>query len=168
MIPRFLSLWSGLVSGLAGRSESAWMPTKHCHYGSSPRPGERLGASPTWERGRPPGPFRAVEEGWDSCSRPRRRRCRKEQPPVRAAVSVDTKWWRRREVNPRPEALRERPLHAQPLLGSRPDTSRRGKTAEGQPRIRFAGASGEPRPLHPHFATSAGARRVRSPSNEAT
>ena len=30
------------------------------------------------------------------------------------------KWWRRRESNPRPEASRGRPLHAQPLLNSRP------------------------------------------------
>jgi len=82
--------------------------------------------------------------------------------------STHLSWWRRRELNPRPEARRERPLHAQPLLISRPAASRRGKTAEGQPRIRFARAAGGPRALHPHFATSAGARRVRSPSNEAT
>jgi len=82
--------------------------------------------------------------------------------------SNSLQWWRRRELNPRPEALRERPLHAQPLLGSRPAASRRGKTAAGQPRIRFAAPSGGPEPLHPHFATSAEARRVRYPANEAT
>jgi len=82
--------------------------------------------------------------------------------------STSLKWWRRRELNPRPEALRERPLHAQPLLGSRPAASRRGKTAAGQPRIDFAAPSGGPEPLHPHFATSDAARRVRYASNEAT
>jgi len=71
-------------------------------------------------------------------------------------------WWRRRESNPRPEASRGRPLHAQPLLGSRPAASRRGKTAAGQPRIDFAAPSGEPEPLHLHLATPAGARQVRS------
>ncbi len=81
---------------------------------------------------------------------------------------VGMKWWRRRELNPRPEALRERPLHAQPLLISRPAASRRGKTAAGQPRIDFAAPSGGPEPLHPHFATSDAARRVRYASNEAT
>src|SRR5205807_2621013 len=79
-------------------------------------------------------------------------------------TSMNLSWWRRRELNPRPEALRERPLHAQPLLGSRPAASRRGKTAAGPPRIDFAAPSGDPERLHPHFATSAGARRVRSPS----
>ena len=82
--------------------------------------------------------------------------------------SNSLQWWRRRESNPRPEALRERPLHAQPLLGSRPAASRRGKTAAEQPRIRFAAPSGDPEPLHPHFATSAGARRVRYPTNVTT
>lgn len=82
--------------------------------------------------------------------------------------STSLKWWRRRELNPRPEARRERPLHAQPLLGSRPAASRRGKTASGQPRIEFAAPSGGPERLHPNFATSAEARRVRYPSNEAT
>ena len=77
--------------------------------------------------------------------------------------SNSLQWWRRRESNPRPEASGERPLHAQPLLGSRPAASRRGKTAARQPRIRFAAPSGDPERLHPHFATSAGARRVRSP-----
>src|SRR5262249_4890018 len=92
----------------------------------------------------------------------------KKRPRNPASAKVDRKWWRRRELNPRPEALRERPLHAQPLLGSRPAASRRGKTAERQPRICFAAPYGGPEPLHPNFATSAGARRVRSPSNEAT
>jgi hypothetical protein len=45
------------------------------------------------------------------------------------------KWWRRRELNPRPEASRERLLHAQPPLGSRPAASRRGKTAAGNPEL---------------------------------
>jgi len=82
--------------------------------------------------------------------------------------STSLKWWRRRELNPRPEASRERPLHAQPLLGSRPRASRRGKTARGHPRIRFAATSGDPARLHPHLATPFGARRVRSPKGVAT
>ncbi len=69
--------------------------------------------------------------------------------------SNSLQWWRRRELNPRPEALRERPLHAQPLLVSRSTASRRGKTAEEQPRMCFATPSGDPERLHPHFATSA-------------
>src|ERR1700704_61384 len=89
-------------------------------------------------------------------------------PEVRALTWVDMNWWRRRELNPRPEALRERPLHAQPLLDSRPAASRRGKTAAGQPRMCFAAPSGDPKRLHPHFATSAEARRVRYTANEAT
>ncbi len=72
-------------------------------------------------------------------------------------------WWRRRESNPRPEASGERPLHAQPLLGSRPAASRRGKTAVRQPRMVFATLSGDPAPLHLLLATPAGARQVRSP-----
>src|SRR6266542_125695 len=72
-------------------------------------------------------------------------------------------WWRRRELNPRPEASRERLLHAQPLLGSRPAASRRGKTAVRHPRMVFAAASGGPRHLHPHLASAYGARRVRFP-----
>ena len=89
-------------------------------------------------------------------------------PRSSALTSMNSSWWRRRELNPRPEALRERPLHAQPLLSSRPAASRRGKTAAGQPRIDFAAPSGEPEPLHPNFATSAEARRVRYTANEAT
>ena len=89
-------------------------------------------------------------------------------PRSSALTSMNLSWWRRRELNPRPEARRERPLHAQPLLGSRPAASRRGKTASGQPRIDFAAPSGGPERLHPNFATSAEARRVRYPANEAT
>jgi hypothetical protein len=37
-----------------------------------------------------------------------------------------------------------------------------------QPRIYFAASSGGPERLHPHFATSAEARRVRYTANEAT
>jgi len=77
--------------------------------------------------------------------------------------STSLKWWRRRELNPRPEASRERLLHAQPLLGSRPAASRRGKTAVRHPRMVFAAASGGPRHLHPHLASAYGARRVRFP-----
>src|SRR5207253_9469053 len=77
-------------------------------------------------------------------------------------------WWRRRESNPRPEASGERLLHAQPFLDFRPAASRKGKTAAEQPRIDLAGPSGGPDQLHPHFATSAGARRVRYPTNVAT
>ena len=77
-------------------------------------------------------------------------------------------WWRRRELNPRPEASRERPLHAQPLLISRPRASRRGKTARRQPRMCFAATSGDPARLHPNLATPFRARRVRSPKGVAT
>ena len=76
--------------------------------------------------------------------------------------STSLQWWRRRELNPRPEASRERPLHAQPLLSSRPPASRRGKTAERQPRIGFAAPSGGPKRLHPNLASTSEARRVRS------
>ncbi len=88
------------------------------------------------------------------------RRCAEGADP---ANRVATEWWRRRELNPRPEASRERLLHAQPLLGSRPAASRRGKTAAGQPRIGFAGPSGDPDRLHPHLASAYGTRRVRFP-----
>jgi hypothetical protein len=68
-------------------------------------------------------------------------------------------------LNPRPRASRERPLHAQPLLSSRPAASRRGKTAAGQPRIGFADPSGEPDRLHPHLASATETRRVRFSSH---
>jgi hypothetical protein len=78
------------------------------------------------------GTRRAVEPGW----RPARRCVSRSRGERERRM-----WWRRRESNPRPEALRERPLHAQPLLGSRHAASRRGKTAARQPRIRFAAPS---------------------------
>ncbi len=68
--------------------------------------------------------------------------------------STSLKWWRRRELNPRPETSKERPLHAQPLLSSRPAVSRRGKTTVGQPRMVFAPPSGDPEALHPHLASA--------------
>ncbi len=79
--------------------------------------------------------------------------------------STSLQWWRRRELNPRPRASRERPLHAQPLLSSRPTASRKGKTAAGQPRIEFADPSGEPDRLHPHLASATETRRVRFSSH---
>src|ERR1700686_330839 len=85
-------------------------------------------------------------------------------PPRKATwVRVGVGWWRRRELNPRPEASRERLLHAQPLLNSRPAASRRGKTAAGHPRIGFADPSGDPDRLHPHLASAYETRRVRFP-----
>jgi hypothetical protein len=88
-----------------------------------------------------------------------------EKPPLFGGFSLRGRrdWWRRRELNPRPEASRERLLHAQPLLSSRSAASRRGKTAAGQPRIGFAGPSGDPDRLHPHLASAYGTRRVRFP-----
>ena len=82
--------------------------------------------------------------------------------------STSLQWWRRRESNPRPEASSERPLHAQPLLISRPAVSRRGKTTARQPRIYFGASSGDPKRLHPHLATTVEARRVRYPAIVAT
>jgi hypothetical protein len=111
---------------------------------------------------------RVVSGGLRDCRQGGAKRLKGKGPRSSALTSMNPSWWRRRELNPRPEARRERPLHAQPLLGSRPAASRRGKTAEGQPRICFAAASEDPQRLHPHFATSAGARRVRYPANEAT
>jgi hypothetical protein len=101
-----------------------------------------------------------------------RARVRASRAPVRPRAQVPSerkrrKWWRRRELNPRPEASRERPLHAQPLLSSRPAVSRRGKTTAGHPRMDFAAASGDPQRLHPHLASALEARRVRS-SNTVT
>src|SRR5262245_51842362 len=58
----------------------------------------------------------------------RRRPLRKASQPEQGGPGLPRffrwKWWRRRELNPRPEASRERLLHAQPLLGSRPPASR--------------------------------------------
>ena len=93
-----------------------------------------------------------------------------EKLPFFGGLSVRNRrrWWRRRESNPRPETSRERPLHAQPLLNSRPAVSRRGKTTAGHPRMEFGVSSGGPRLLHPLLATPLGARRVRSPMDVAT
>jgi len=95
------------------------------------------------------------------------RKSQKRKPSVsRGLLSAAIwSWWRRRELNPRPRASRERPLHAQPLLSSRPAASRRGKTAAGQPRIEFADPSGEPDRLHPLLASATETRRVRFSSH---